>query len=613
MSAADRSSAGRVATLHDSASIALAGCALAGVALVATGATIAVSGADQNPALVALARALMVGAPIGIGLYAWHRRRSERFGLLLVLAGGAWFVTTLAESDDELLYTLGRLAGWLVGVLLVYLILSFPTGRLPTGTDGLLVAAMGAVVATMYLPGLVLAEGFEVPSPYTSCLRDCPANAFFVLEREPAFVASVMRPAGVFFVLVVMVAVVGRVWHRARHATSLTRRMHLPVLVVSTASAGLLGVALVARQIDPTALTVEVAAWSLALAVPAIAIAFLVGLLRWRLYAEHALQHLAECLRGLPNAATLRRAFAEAFGDPTIEIAFPASGSDADWIDSRGQPIDLPAPGSGRSVSEVRERGSVVAAIVHDEGLDARPELVDAGVGMAGVVLENQRLIGEAEASVRELRLSRARIATSAERERRRIERDLHDGAQQRLVALRIELELAEDLVRRDPERGADRLAELELELEEALEELRSLAHGVYPPLLADRGLAEALRAAAARCTIPVDFEAPDVGRYRPEIEGAVYFCVLEAMQNVLKHAKGARHIVIRLDAGTPRELRFSVRDNGDGVPDGALRPGAGITNMTDRAGALGGELRVTSTAGVGTVVRGRMPTSPQP
>jgi signal transduction histidine kinase len=602
-----RSSAGRVGT-RDPASVALVGWVLLAVVLVAISATIGYAGTEQNPALVALARALMVGAPIGIGLYSWHRRPEERFGPLLVLAGVAWFVTTLAESSDELPYTLGRLAGWLVEVLLVYLLLSFPTGRLPTRTDRVLVVAMGAVVAALYLPRLTLAADFEVPSPFTSCLHDCPANAFFLLDRQPAVVDSVMGPMGALLVLAVMAAVVGRVWQRARDATPLTRRMLLPVLVVATARAGLLGLALVAREIDPTAFIAQAAAWSLALAVPAIAIAFLVGLLRWRLYGEHALQHLAEGLRGLPNRARLRRTFADAFEDPTLEIAFPANGG---WTDSRGHPIALPGPGSGQSVSEVHERGSVVAAIVHDEGLDARPELVNAGVAMAGVVLENQRLVAEAEASVRELRLSRARIATSAERERRRIERDLHDGAQQRLVALRIELELAEDLVRRDPGRGADRLAELELELDEALEELRSLAHGVYPPLLADRGLAEALRAAADRSSIPVDFETRAVGRYGLEVEGAVYFCVLEALQNVLKHARIARRVVVRLDATTRGEVRFSVRDDGAGVPDGEVHAGAGITNMRDRVAAVGGEVVITSIPGAGTLVRGRLPVSP--
>jgi len=306
------------------------------------------------------------------------------------------------------------------------------------------------------------------------------------------------------------------------------------------------------------------------------------------------------------HAATLRWALAEAFDDPSLEVAFPLDGA---WVDAHGRPLALPPAGNGRSVSRVHDSGRTVAAIVYDAALDARPELVQAGVAMARVVLDNQRLAAEAAASLAEVRRSRARIATSAERERRRIERDLHDGAQQRLVALRIELELAEELVLRDPQRGALRLRELEQEVQDALDELRTLAHGVYPPLLGERGLRDALQAATARSTIPVKLEARDVERYPPEIESAVYFCVLEALQNVLKHAADTRHTLVRLDGSVAGELLFSVHDDGAGAPSGVIRAGAGITNMRDRLAAVGGHLAVRSSLGAGTVVRGRLPT----
>jgi signal transduction histidine kinase len=221
--------------------------------------------------------------------------------------------------------------------------------------------------------------------------------------------------------------------------------------------------------------------------------------------------------------------------------------------------------------------------------------------------LENERLTAEAADVLHELHASRARIATSRERERRHIERDLHDGAQQRLVALRIELELAEELVRRDPERGAERLRRLERELDDALDELRALAHGVYPPLLADRGLPEALRAAAARSAIPVRVAPHGIGRYAPEIESAVYYCVLEALQNVLKHARDARHVVVALEGGVAGELRLEVADDGPGCAAGTPA-GAGITNMRDRLAALGGAVELSPAPGTGTLVRGWLP-----
>ena len=589
--------------------VVLAFAALVSVAAVSVTVAIALEGAAGDVGLVALARGLMVGAPLAVGLHTWYTRPAERFGLVLIGAGAALFVASLAESSDETLYTVGRLAGWLVEVLLVYLFLSFPTGRLADRADRFVALAMTAVLLVMFMPRLFLAERFEVPSPYTSCLSECPANAFFAVDSEPALVDAFLRPFGVALVFAVMVVVVVRLAQRLRAATPLNRRMLTPVVAVAIARAAVLGVAIVARQVESTTWPLEVAAWLLALAVPAIAVAFFLGLLRWRLYAERTLQSLAACLRELPNPGTLRQAFADAFQDPSIEIVFPAGDATGGWLDSHGRPAALPAPGAGRGVSDVRHHGAVVAAIVHDEGLQARPELVEAGAAMAAVVLDNQRLEAQAEASIRELRRSRARIASSAESERRRIERDLHDGAQQRLVALRIELELAEEVVREDPERGAARLRELEQELDDALEELRSLAHGVYPPLLADRGLPDALKSVAMRSTIPVELDARGLGRVRPEVESAVYFCILEALQNAMKHAAGARRIVVRARTDAHDELRFSVRDDGAGTEH--LRAGAGITNMQDRLAAVGGEVLVTSTPGVGTRVRGRVPTSP--
>lgn len=327
------------------------------------------------------------------------------------------------------------------------------------------------------------------------------------------------------------------------------------------------------------------------------------------LFAVEALERLAACVRTMPDAVTLRRAFAAAFEDPSIDIVFPTSRAASGWVDAHGRPTSLPEPGSGLLLSGVRgQDGRTIAAIVHDAALCDQPRLLEAGLAMAEVALKNQRLALDAAVAMREVRASRARIAAGAERERRRIEQDLHDGAQQRLVALRIELELAEEMVRRDPEGGARLLRRLERELDQALEELRALAHGVYPPLLADRGLVAALRAAAGRGPLAVRVDARAIARYAPEVESAVYFCVLEALQNVLKHARGAGRAWVELDGGVSSELRLSVRDDGAGASQAALRAGAGIVGMRDRLVALGGELDVTSVPGRGTVVRGRVP-----
>lgn len=578
---------------------------LAGLALSVTAGLIVVSGPAPNPELVAPARALIVGVPIAAGLYAWSQGANKRFGLLLVATGALWFVTTFAESGDEALYTIGRTAGWFAELLLVYTFLAFPDGRLTTLLDRVLVALMGAVVLVAFLPRLVLAEVFVIPSPYTSCTQDCPSNALFALEHQPAFVDALMKPAGALLGVIVMVLVLLRLRERMRAATPLARRLLAPVVAVAVARAALLGTGLVLREADPTSLPVEVVSWSLALAVPAIAMAFLLAVFRWRLFAGSALGRLGEHLREASDAPTLRRAFADALGDPKLEIAVPNAGGDG-WVSSAGAPLTLPPADDAQSVTEISDGGDVVAVVVHDRALAADPQLLQAATGIAAVVLDNRRLADEASTAAREIWRSRARMVAGAERERRRIERDLHDGAQQRLVALRIELELAEELVRRDPERGADRLHELEKGVDEALEEVRSLAHGVYPPMLADQGLTEALRAASRASPITVEIEAEGVGRYAPEVESAVYFCVLEAVQNVLKHADGARRVTVRMD-GRGQELRFSVRDDGAGAPDGELVAGAGMTNMRDRMASIGGELDVSTVPRVGTTVRGNV------
>jgi signal transduction histidine kinase len=584
--------------------------AAAALALAAAGvsAAIALHGARDDPALVACVRALATAAPILAGLYTWYRRERARFGALLVITGAVSFVTTLAESPDATAYSVGRIAGWFVVVLVVALALAFPTGRLSTRTDRRLVLALAGAAGALYLPRAVVAADFELPSPFTSCSRDCPPNAFFVLHEEPAIVGDVMVPAGVALIFALTIATAARLYARHAEAGTHARRVLAPVLAVGGVMIALVGVGVAFRYAGPTSVSVQAVSWVLALTLPAISVAFLVGLVRSRLFAGRALEGLALCLRTDPDARVLRRAFAEAFEDPSIDILFPSSDGRARWTDSAGRVTGLPV--ARRGVTTVRHDGRLVAAVTHDPVLLGEPELLSAGTAMAGMVLDNQRLAAEARASMHEISESRARLAASTVEERRRIERDLHDGAQQRLVALRIELGLAEDLARRDPEEAAALMHELEREVEQALDDLRALTHGIHPPLLADRGLVEALRAAAARIPIPVEVDAYGIERYAPETESAVYFCVLESLQNVLKHAAGARRVAVSLDGGH-HTVRFSVRDDGSGAPGGELRPGAGMRNMADRVAAVGGAVEVTSTPRVGTVVRGRVPTRP--
>ncbi|HXF36246.1 MAG TPA: sensor histidine kinase [Actinomycetota bacterium] len=254
---------------------------------------------------------------------------------------------------------------------------------------------------------------------------------------------------------------------------------------------------------------------------------------------------------------------------------------------------------------EVRHQGEVLGAISvatpPDEPLTpVQEQLIRDVAGQAGLVLRNVRLIED-------LRASRQRLVAAQDEERRRLERNIHDGAQQQLVALTVQLRLLEQRIERDPEGAREAAAQLRGAAAEALEDLRDLARGIYPPLLADKGLPAAIEAQARKAPVPVRLQADGVGRYPREAEAAVYFCVLEALQNAAKHAGGSE-VRVRLWA-SEGELAFAVEDDGPGFDPSTTPRGAGLQNMADRIEALGGSLEVRSLPGAGTTVAGRLPT----
>ena len=230
-----------------------------------------------------------------------------------------------------------------------------------------------------------------------------------------------------------------------------------------------------------------------------------------------------------------------------------------------------------------------------------------------GLALHNSQLdtalqttLDEVRKQADELRESRARVVASGDAERRRVERNLHDGAQQHLVALAVNLRLAKDIIVDDQEAGLEMLDQLAGEVQETIQELRELAHGIYPPLLVDSGLVEALRAAANRSPLPVAIVADGIGRYPSETEAALYFCCLEALQNAGKHAPEARvEIHLWEESGG---LLFTVTDDGPGFDAATARHGHGYINMADRLGAIGGTVRWDSEIGKGSQVRGSVP-----
>jgi signal transduction histidine kinase len=260
---------------------------------------------------------------------------------------------------------------------------------------------------------------------------------------------------------------------------------------------------------------------------------------------------------------------------------------------------------------EVRHQGELLGAltVTKRKGESLTPveeKLLSDLAGQAGLVLKNVGLTAELLQRLEDLRASRQRLVAAQDEERRRLERNLHDGAQQNLVALKVKLGLAEMFAEKNPARAKATLAELKADTDEALETLRDLARGIYPPLLADKGLAVALEAQARKATVPVSVETEGFDRYPKEVEAAVYFSVLEALQNVQKYAGGSQAIV-RLRA-VADALTFEVEDNGAGFDPTTQEKGSGLQNMEDRLDALGGGVTVASAPGRGTRVSGNIP-----
>ncbi len=270
-------------------------------------------------------------------------------------------------------------------------------------------------------------------------------------------------------------------------------------------------------------------------------------------------------------------------------------------------------------VASIAHLGELLGLFVLERPSDAAPyteeedQVLTDLARQVGLALHNVRLDSALQASLdelkernQELQASRLRIVAAADESRRRIERNLHDGAQQHLVAMAVKLGLARQLVGADQATAESILEELRTDVQTTLTELRELAHGIYPPLLRDRGLAEALRTAANRAVLPVEVRADDVGRYTVEMEAAVYFCCLEAMQNAGKYAGADARITVAVAADTD-QLSFAVTDDGPGFQPDVGLDGHGFVNMRDRLGALGGELTIETAPGR-TCVMGRMP-----
>ena len=554
------------------------------------------------PGWLAIQKADLILGPIGVGLY-WHRRRpASRFGLLLIAVGLLQIPYILESASNPTLFTVGYYWESVVFLCTLALILTFPSGRMRLFPEGLifLFAILGPQAISTVATTL---SSTAVPGgTISACRIACPAN-LLVIKDDPELVLRLLPYARWTTIALASATAALLIWRAAsgsppqRRAFAIGAPIALIFLVTQVLNQ-------LARMYgNPSGAFVNDARWLIVAARSLIWYGFLLALIAAELFAGRVLRTMiGESLRR-PSVDQLEELLRRPLGDPGLRLAFWRP-RDQDWIDARGHAIVPPPPRSGRMLTEVDRDGRRAAAIVHDAQLADDPELLQSAGATALLALENAELQSAWTDSLRELSDSRARLATVADEERRHLERDLHDGALQRLLAVRMRLRLVADQVD-DPEQQGQ-LLELEDQLGDTLAELRDLAHGIYPSVLAQSGLGPALEEVVGVSGRRVAFDAENLTRYPTEVESAVYYCCREALQNALKHSGVTSALTIHLlDDG--KDLLFEVRDDGVGFAESG-NEGAGIHNMRDRIAAVDGNVEITSTPGHGTVVAGRVP-----
>jgi signal transduction histidine kinase len=483
---------------------------------------------------------------------------------------------------------------------LAYIVISVLLGALAAVAVVLL--ALGVLLSVVVI-GLPLLLG-----AVAACHRIAELDRRLANRLLEAHIAALPRPARHG----------GGPWRRAR--STLTDRQLWRVVALAAVKLPLsyamllLGVGLVAMTagllvlgiegvggLSGLAETIYVGPWKLG---PAIGLVLCVLAVPAAVVTVAVLGMLGRALRAVTRAlltppstepgAPVREMLAESLGDRTLSIAYWLPDRRI-FVDDAGHTVQLPDPGSGRAWTAVEREGRRVAAIVHDAELEAGPDLVHAAAAAASLAIDNEHLKADLRARVEELRVSRMRIVEAADVARRRLERDLHDGAQQQLVSLALDLSLLKAKLR-DPELSGT-VEELSQKLAIALAELRELARGIHPVILTDRGLLPAVAALGTRVPIPVDVDVEVQERLSPAIEAAAYFVVAEALTNVIKYADASEvGVAIRRAGG---DVLVEISD--DGVGGAELGAGTGLRGLVDRLAALDGTLEVQSPPGNGT------------
>jgi signal transduction histidine kinase len=533
------------------------------------------------------------GLAIAMACALWALRPDSRVGPLLLI----WPLAALVDDlwigypESQLAVTLAPLASALTAPVLAHLMLSYPTGRL--GSPGRRV-----FVALVYVVSIVHAIPYLLFFDYMGCSR-CPqvVNSY-VFRGDPTWFSFVdwnrWLGALALGLTVCFVALVTRKLLRSPRGAWRTMALLIGAAIIGAATFGTRQLALVLAEYGWLT-TLDRVELLVAVAVP---LALAAGVLATR-RARGTVGDLAVELEHVEPGG-VRDALSRALGDPSLELALWLPERQG-WVDEGGRPIELPDVPQ-RSVTFVGEGDRRVAAIVHDPALTDQRGLIAAAGSVARLALENERLQAELRAQLAELRASRARIVHATDAERRRLERDLHDGVQQRLLGLALVLQLLQPRIEGASE-AAELLGDAERELQAAVRDLREFARGIHPAILSDQGLAAAARTLAVRSPVPVDVHAAEE-RLPAAVETAAYFTIAEGLANIAKYSKASRAWV----TVERRNGKAIVEVGDDGVGGADIRRGSGLRGLTDRVAALDGSLRLDSPPGRGTRIVAEIP-----
>ena len=530
---------------------------------------------------------------IAVGVFGWSRPQSARVGALMCAVGFAWFVTDLQYLPSSVAITIATLEATVAYAALAHLFVTFPSGRLRSTVDRTVVTFIYAWTA---LGNVIPDTLFAGDDKCSGC-----AHNLLVLHRDAAAhtLAVNMHQIGNMLLAAVVFCIVVEHW---THATPPARQVLAPLAL----AAGPIELAIISLNVVGVVGQLDFLTRASPVLTPValmiLPFGFLAGLLRARI-AHGALGRLVLDLGEGRGAGRLRDALSAALGDPSLALAYwrPDARS---WVDADGRAVEVSAPGPERAVTTIERRGVLTAALMHDAWLLNDPWLLDDVCAAASLALENERLRADVTAQLAEVRASRSRIVEAADDARRKIERDLHDGAQQRLVSVLLTLRRAHLLAAGGEPEVALALDEAIEGQQHALRELRELASGIHPTILATGGLPPALRELARLTPVEVNVESVPSERLPGQVEATAYFIVSEALANVGKHASA--HSVRVTVSRTDGMLCVEVTDDGVGGAD--LQRGSGLRGLSDRVAALDGRIDVTSPPSGGTRIRATIP-----